>query len=47
MNERLIEEYIKSLSEHELIILNFAKSHLNSLFDIEKTIGFLEWKSKL
>ena len=42
----LIEEYKESLSEQERIVLQIAIEHLESSFDIEKSIGFLEWLSK-
>lgn len=38
-----IEEYLSSLNEQERIVFNIAKEHLGSSFDIEKSIGFLEW----
>ena len=38
-----IEEYIKSLTPTELEILELAKNHLESSFDIEKSIGYLEF----
>ena len=42
----LIQQYIQSLNEQELLILNLAKQHLKTSFDIEKSIGFIEWKNK-
>tara|TARA_Y100000992_G_scaffold94621_1_gene60921 strand:- start:343 stop:519 length:177 start_codon:yes stop_codon:yes gene_type:complete len=45
-NINLIEEYKESLSEQERIVLQIAIEHLESSFDIEKSIGFLEWLSK-
>ena len=44
METVLIEQYIKSLSEKEYQAYMIAKSHLGSSFDLEKSIGFLEWK---
>ena len=38
-----IEEYVKSLTHTELEILELAKNHLESSFDIEKSIGYLEF----
>ena len=38
------EQYIKSLSDKEYQAYMIAKSHLGSSFDLEKSIGFLEWK---
>lgn len=42
---KLVDEYIKTLNEQELLILNLAKQHLGSSFDIEKSIGFIVWKT--
>jgi hypothetical protein len=44
--EKLIEEYISEFTEQERIVFNIAKEHLGSSFDIEKSIGFLEWLEK-
>lgn len=41
--EELIRMYISQLTEQELIVLEIAKDHLGSSFDIEKSIGFLKW----
>jgi len=41
-----ISKYIKSLTEQEAQTLEIAKSHLGTSFNIKKSIGFLEWKSK-
>lgn len=38
-----VQEYLSSLTEQERIVYNIAKDHLGSSFDIEKSIGFLEW----
>jgi hypothetical protein len=42
----LQEEYLKSLSAKEIQGYNIAKSHLGTTFDLEKSIGFLEWKQQ-
>jgi hypothetical protein len=39
----LIEQYLDSLNEQELLILNLVKRHLKTSFDIEKSIGFIVW----
>jgi hypothetical protein len=39
----LITMYKDSLSEQEQIVLKIAIEHLESSFDIEKSIGYLEW----
>tara|TARA_B100001996_G_C18616623_1_gene576001 strand:+ start:967 stop:1140 length:174 start_codon:yes stop_codon:yes gene_type:complete len=41
--EELIAQYKDSLSEQERIVLKIAIEHLESSFDIEKSIGYLEW----
>jgi hypothetical protein len=43
---QLIDAYIKQLNEQELIVLSIAKDHLQSSFDIIKSIGFQEWLKK-
>ena len=51
MNEMNLEEQLKKykseLTEQELIVLNIAIEHLGSSFDMSKSIGFIEWKSKI
>jgi hypothetical protein len=39
----LIDEYLRSLDEMELIAYNIAKSHLGTLFSVEKSNHYLEW----
>ena len=38
-----LENYISQLTSIEKIVLEIAKKQLESSFDIEKTIGFIEW----
>ena len=38
--------FYESLTEKEKQAFHIAKSHLGSLFTIEKTNGFLKWKEK-
>lgn len=46
-NNELIASYINSLNPIELKALEIAKQQLQSSFDIEKSIGYLEFlKSK-
>jgi hypothetical protein len=45
-NPSLSKAYLKSLTEMELIAYNIAKSHLGSLFTLEKSNHYLEWLSK-
>ena len=44
--EELIEAYIAQLNEQEQIVLNIAIEHLQSSFDISKSIGYQEWLKK-
>lgn len=39
-------EYVNQLSEQERIVLEIAREHLGSSFDICKSIGFIDWKEK-
>ena len=41
-----IKDYITQLSSQEKKVLEIAKEHLKSSFNIEKSIGYLEWKNK-
>ena len=38
--------FLASLNEKEMIAYNIAKSHLGTMFSLEKCNAFLEWKSK-
>jgi len=38
------EQYISTLSEKEYQGYLIARSHLGSSFDLEKSLGFIEWK---
>ena len=42
--EKLIKEFLQSLSEKEFQAYLIAKQHLGSLFDISNCNGFLEYK---
>ena len=44
--DKEVNAYINQLSIQEKIVLNIAKSHLGSSFDIVKSIGFLEWRKQ-
>jgi hypothetical protein len=44
--EGLIKEYISEMNEQEKIVLAIAKEHLESSYDVEKSIGFIRWKSQ-
>ena len=41
-----IKKYIDSLDEKEKIAYNIAINHLESSFNIEKSIGFIKWLEK-
>jgi hypothetical protein len=36
-------EYVKNMSEKELKAYHIAKEHLGDSFQLEKSIGFLDW----
>jgi len=40
-----IEEYLNSLNDKEKQALEIAKSHLESSFSLEKSIGYINWKN--
>ena len=43
MSEKIIEEYMKTLTDKEVITLNIAKEYLGSSFDLVK----MYWISKM
>lgn len=42
----LVQEYINSLTEKEYKSYQIAQDHLGTLFDMERTNGFLAWMKK-
>ena len=42
-SQKIINEYIQSLNEMEIIAYKIAIDHLDSSFDIVKSIGFQNW----
>lgn len=42
----LAEIYVKNLPEKQIQGYNIAKSHLGMSFQVEKSVGFLNWKKK-
>lgn len=40
------EIFLKTLDEKELMAYHIAKSHLGSLFSLDKSNAYLEWKAK-
>ena len=45
--ESLIKDYLKNMSKEEKQAYDIAKSHLESSFDIDKSIGFLNYLKTL
>ena len=45
-NTKLVKKKLKIINEFELQAMDIAKRMLESSFDIEKSIGFLEFKKK-
>ena len=41
-----LEEYLKSLSDKDIMAYHIAISHLQSSFQLEKSNGFLQWKQQ-
>jgi len=39
-----VKSYIKQMTEQEKLVLKIAESHLESSFDITKSIGFIQWQ---
>ena len=42
--EPLVDLYLKSLTAKEYRAYEIAKSHLGMSFDLEKSVGFVQWK---
>ena len=42
----LEQQFLESLDEKELIAYNIAKSHLGTLFSLNKSNAYLEWLQK-
>jgi|TARA_B110000967_G_C18512801_1_gene377203 hypothetical protein len=45
-SQETIDKYLQSLNDIEKIAIKIAKEDLGSSFDIEKSIGFLNWIKK-
>lgn len=45
-NQELEKKYVESFTKNELKAYEIAKSHLEMSFDLNKSIGFQEWKKK-
>ena len=44
--DSLCREFLESLNEKERIAYNIAKSHLGTMFILDKSNAFLEWLDK-
>lgn len=42
----LIDQYIAQMSEQEKLVLEIAVDHLETSFDIVRSIGYKEWLEK-
>jgi len=45
-SQETIDKYLQSLNEIEKIAIEIAKEDLGSSFNLEKSIGFLNWIKK-
>ena len=45
-SQETIDKYLQSLNDIEKIAIEIAKEDLGSSFNIEKSIGFLNWIKK-
>tara|TARA_B100000927_G_C16271256_1_gene391578 strand:+ start:179 stop:334 length:156 start_codon:yes stop_codon:yes gene_type:complete len=45
-SQEIINKYMNSLNELQKVALQIAKEDLGSSFNIEKSIGFLNWIKK-
>jgi len=45
-SQEIIDKYLETLNEIEKIALQIAKEDLGTSFNIEKSIGFLNWIKK-
>lgn len=42
----LVDQYIAQMSEQEKLVLEIAVDHLETSFDIVRSIGYKEWLEK-
>jgi hypothetical protein len=42
-----VKLYIAQMTPQEKLVFNIAQEHLESSFDIEKSIGFKEWRKTM
>jgi hypothetical protein len=45
-SQEIIDKYVETLNDIEKIALQIAKEDLGTSFNIEKSIGFLNWIKK-
>ena len=45
-SKEIVDRYLASLNEIEIVALKIAQEDLGSSFNIEKSIGFLKWLKK-
>lgn len=45
-SDRLLKEYLSTLSEKEYKAYKIAESHLGTSFDLIKSNGYLKWLNK-
>ena len=45
-SKEVVDRYLASLNEIEIVALKIAQEDLGSSFNIEKSIGFLKWLKK-
>ena len=43
---QICNDYLKSMTAKELKAYEIAKSHLGDSFQLEKSIGFIDWMKK-
>ena len=46
-SQEIIDKYLETLNDIEKIALQIAKEDLGTSFNIEKSIGFLNWIKKI
>jgi len=46
MSESDLAAYVSSLTRQEQLVLDIAKEHLETSFDIGTSLGFLKWKAE-
>jgi hypothetical protein len=39
----LVSKYVSQMSDQERLVMNVAREHLQSSFNVEKSVGFMAW----